>query len=742
MDIKQAGEGARQAGAGFIASDRQVRENHQAEEEHAQPMHSRMGADSRFRALVELAPDATVVTDHDGRITLVNRQTEVLFGHERQDLLGQPVELLIPARFRAAHQQHRAHYLAAPRTRPMGAALQLFGRRRDGSEFPVEVSLSPLDDDAGEFAVISSIRDVSELQRVEAARAAAEAAREDLRRLQAITDVALAAPTLDELLAVVLSGIRTELDVDNAAILLTSEDGRALTLYAAQGPEEAVAGQVWVPIGRGVAGRIAATRRPLIVDDLSTVEVATPLLRERLHALVGVPLLVGDRLIGVVHVGSASPRHFTDADVRLLQLVAERTAHAIDHAQLYAAEQSARREAETALAQAQANKARFRCLVDANIIGIVVVEGESIIEANGAFLRMLGYPREDLPTRGVPWTTLTALEHVDTTRQSLEQILAEGACTPFETEFIRRDGGRVPAVVGGALLEREPARLVAFVLDLTERKWLERQREEARAGELALREVNRHMEEFLATAAHDLRSPVTGALFGVELAHLRVKRLATAVAPPPDGDRPAGQYVDALAALNALEHASHAVRRLSQLISRLFDVAQARTGKLELMPAACDLAALVREHVGAQRALTPERTIRLDLPTGTAVPVVADADRLGQVLSNYLTNALKYSPPDRPVDLALETNENCARVTVRDEGPGLPPEEQNRVWEMFHRVLGIEVQGGASESLGLGLGLHICKTIVERHGGQVGVESVVGEGSTFWFSLPLARAIG
>lgn len=252
--------------------------------------------------------------------------------------------------------------------------------------------------------------------------------------------------------------------------------------------------------------------------------------------------------------------------------------------------------------------------------------------------------------------------------------------------------------------------------------------------------MHRHMDQFLATAAHDLRTPVSVALMSVDLAQLRVERVAKAVAPAPDCDRSAGWCDNVSSAINALEHASQAIERLSRFTSRLFDVALARTGELELRPLACDLATLVRDYTGAQRALTPDRTIRLDLPTDMAVPVVADADRLGQVVTNFLTNALKYSPPNRPIDVNLAVDGRQVRLAVRDRGPGLPLEERDRVWEPFHRAQGIAAQGSTRESLGLGL--YICKTVVERHGGQVGVESVVGKGSTFWFTLPLAGAIG
>jgi PAS domain S-box-containing protein len=124
---------------------------------------------ARFEALLESAPDAIVLAGADGRIALVNRRVEELFGYTRAELLGEDIELLVPERLREAHREHRAHYLAAPRTRDMGAGLDLRGRRRDGTEFPIEVSLSPLADN-GSTRVITVIRDVTERRRAEEAR--------------------------------------------------------------------------------------------------------------------------------------------------------------------------------------------------------------------------------------------------------------------------------------------------------------------------------------------------------------------------------------------------------------------------------------------------------------------------------------------------------------------------------------------------------------------------------------------
>jgi signal transduction histidine kinase len=258
------------------------------------------------------------------------------------------------------------------------------------------------------------------------------------------------------------------------------------------------------------------------------------------------------------------------------------------------------------------------------------------------------------------------------------------------------------------------------------------ERAEAHARELAAQQVQAHMDEFLATASHDLRSPLTAVCGYIDLA----TRSYTSLAPSVLDTRP-DLAVQIERVREHLDLADQSSERLHRLVEVLFDTSKAHVGNLNFTPAPCDLAGLVREQVAAIQVSAPQRTVELEEPGGGPVEVLADADRIGQVITNYLTNALKYSPATRPVQARVGIADGRARVAVEDHGPGLPASEQERIWQQYYRAEGVQAQSAMGGSLGLGL--HVCKRIIEGHGGTFGVHSEVGHGSTFWFELPLAN---
>jgi signal transduction histidine kinase len=210
--------------------------------------------------------------------------------------------------------------------------------RKDGTRIDVSVTVSPIRDAGGRITGASTIaRDVTEQRRTE----------QRLAALQALTDTALSHTSLDVVVRELLRALCSALACDVATILLMSDDGQRLVVRASHGlPEEE--GLV-IPVGVGVVGRIAAERRPCVIADLPTADVESPVLQAQgLTSLIGVPLLVGTRVVGVVHVATAARRRFSDDEMRLMLLAADRIALAVDHARLFEAEGAARAEAETA----------------------------------------------------------------------------------------------------------------------------------------------------------------------------------------------------------------------------------------------------------------------------------------------------------------------------------------------------------------------------------------------------------
>lgn len=279
-------------------------------------------------------------------------------------------------------------------------------------------------------------------------------------------------------------------------------------------------------------------------------------------------------------------------------------------------------------------------------------------------------------------------------------------------------------------LTKAVAELAALVI---ERERLLHERTQAEANALAAQESTRLMDAFIGIAGHELRTPLTTIKGNIQLASRQMTRMLQ-----EKSTLPAALTKQLTMVQDLLERAHRQVGVQNRLVKDLIEISRIHSDHLELRMELCDLVSIVQQGVEDQRLMNPTRTIGLTVEVPQLL-VQADVDRVGQVLHNYLSNAIKYSDGMDRVEVRLAQKETNGVVFVCDQGPGLTQDQQEHIWERFHRVEGVKVKSGSS--VGLGLGLHISQTIIKQHGGCVGVESVVGKGSTFWFTLPIADSL-
>ena len=279
-------------------------------------------------------------------------------------------------------------------------------------------------------------------------------------------------------------------------------------------------------------------------------------------------------------------------------------------------------------------------------------------------------------------------------------------------------------------LTKAVAELAALVI---ERERLLHERAQAEANALGAQESTRLMDAFIGIAGHELRTPLTTIKGNIQLASRHVTRMLQ-----PESTLSADLTKQLAMIQDLLERAERQAGVQNRLVRDLVEVSRIHSDHLELRMELCDLVSIVRQGISDQRLMNPARTIGLTVEVPQLI-VRADMDRVEQVIHNYVSNALKYSESTEPVEVSVTQEGTNGLVLVRDQGPGLTQDQQEHIWERFQRVEGVKVKSGSS--VGLGLGLHISQTVIERHGGHVGVESIVDEGSTFWFTLPLADSM-
>jgi len=395
-----------------------------------------------------------------------------------------------------------------------------------------------------------------------------------------------------------------------------------------------------------------------------------------------VPLIARGRVLGTItFVSSSHEWLYGPDDLAFAEELGRRAAIAIDNARLYR--------------DAQAAEARFRGLFEHVPDMILLADADGrYLDVNPAAALLLGYDRDELLRMSVPDVVAAARER---TAAEYEHFKETGLWRG-ELHLRRKDGALVPVEVRATVVDLPTGNVfISVARDISER-----------------REREQQQQDFLAMVAHDLRTPLTSLKGYLDLMRRR------------------GVYNERYAGIVAVQ-----AERLDRLVNDVLEASRIGAHRLELRRSEVELGNMVRQCVAEAEDMAELHPIRLAVPDR---PIIGwwDSDRICQVIQNLVMNAIKYSPDGGEVMVRAEDLGDRARVSVSDRGIGIPTEALPRLFDRFYRAENVQI----GSIKGLGLGLYIAKELVEAHGGTMTVESTLGEGSTFVFTLPYQASPG
>jgi PAS domain S-box-containing protein len=613
-------------------------------------------AGAKYRGLLEAAPDAMVVVNQRGEIVLLNLQAEKQFGYSRDELVGQQVTNIIPDGFAERLIADDLRSAADALDQQIGTGIELSGRRKDGSEFPIEIMLSPLNSDEG-VLVTAAIRNIS----------ARKAADRHLARMEArYRGLLEAAP--DAMVVV---------DWHGEIVLLNVQVEKQFGY-----PRNELIGQkVTNIIPEGFFER-------LIADDLRSAEDA-------LDQQIGTGIeLTGRRKDGTEFPIEIMLSPLDSADGVLITAAVRNI--------------SVRKAAEQRLA---AMEERYRGLLEAAPDAMVVVnqQGE-IVLLNVQAEKQFGYPRDELVgqlvTNIIPQGFAERLLADDL--RSAEDALAQQIGTGIELTGRRKDGTEFPIEIMLSPLDSAEGILVtAAIRNISVRRAAE---EYLLQNVAELNRSNEELGQFAYIASHDLQEPLRMVTSYTQLLARRYEGQLDA-----DAD-------------DFIAFAVEGAIRMQRLIEDLLAFSRVATTGDELVETSSEFA-LEQALQNLQWAIKDSGAV---ITQGPMPIVIADGMQLVQLFQNLIGNAIKYRDAGAPKINISATSEGQRgwSFAVQDNGIGIDPMFFDRIFGVFQRL------HKRDEFSGTGIGLAICKKIVERHGGELSVQSQLGQGSTFSFSLP------
>lgn len=716
-------------------------------------------------SLFEGISTAVIVADERGRIRRMNAEAEKLFGWQQEEVRGEPVEVLLPERLREQHADQHAVFMHGTRDRAMTSGRAFPARRKDGTEFQAEIGLSRVRTPRG-VLVLALVRDLTEKLQAEAAlrKAAAEfhALIEQASDGIFIADLSGRYTEVNTAACRLLGYTREELIGKTILELIPAEDAPRLAedrTSFLRGEARLSEWRLRHKDGTFVPVEVSASILPdgrwqAIVRDISARKAAEEALRRSQEALARAQRVAQlgswdwnlvtntiERSEELYAMFGVEPHTGPSAPLAFLQLIPypERTQveraleAAVQDGRPFKVEHRLRRpdgterwvrhqgeatlengratrlvgtllditELKTSELQREQALRRLGAVLEQAPAGIIILEGEQgeTVEMNERARHLLGSPASTPPTRldQVAGRTFGP----DGRALSLDELPGARALRgeqveSMELQLAREDGRVVPVLAHAAPLRNERGTRAAVVV-LEEIS--------------ALKELERLRTEWNSIVAHDLRQPLNA--IGL-YARILLKKLGHVA----DAERISRQIL-------------RGVQQLDRMVGDLLDLSRLEAKRMVLEKEPTDLMELARSAL--ERAALEARDNHFELHANAPLPRVdVDPGRIEQVLDNLLSNAWKYGRAGSAIALELAAEAGQVCVSVTNEGPGISEGQRARLFQRFYRTEDARRGGRA----GTGMGLHICRELVEAHGGRLGVESRPNETTTFRFSLP------
>lgn len=448
--------------------------------------------------------------------------------------------------------------------------------------------------------------------------------------------------------------------------------------------------QLRVTYERGMAGWVASHREAVLVQDTTKDErwLRRPddaEGRTGAKSAVSAPILLRDKLLGVITLVHPTPGFFTAEHLELVQAIADQAGTAIRNAQLFESLQSAHR--------------RYRELFEDSIDPILITDMKGqVIEVNRQAEFIIGQNRDDLRQ-----FSILDLHDVDFEKVGEDfKNLSLGEAVTYESTLRTQTGHDIPIQVYARYIQVGNELNLQWILrDITERKDLDHLR-----------------EDLIAMVYHDLRSPLANIVSSLEV-------LDAMFLPEAD------ETVHSL-----LTIATRSTDRIQRLTNSLLDINRLEAGQSIGNRQPLDIVELIQEVADTVLPNIDNKDLKLTWEVPAGLPeVFADADMLRRVLINLLENAIKFTPARGKIHISARSDGDFVEICVSDTGPGIPPADQDRIFQKFTRLV---TKDGPR---GLGLGLAYCRLAVLGHGGEIWVESHPGEGARFKFTMPVASAV-